>query len=111
MLNQNFDVEIQRADSYDQAIQMATATPFDLILINRLLDADGSPGMPILKQLKSDVSTAKIPVMLVSNYTEAQQAAVQAGAIPGFGKATLGQPATIENLRSVLSSRIRPALD
>jgi CheY-like chemotaxis protein len=102
-LSKHFDVEIQQAHSRKEAVEMAAAAPFDLILINRLLDADGSPGMPILQQLKSDPATTEVPVMLVSNYADAQEAAVKAGAAPGFGKAALGQPATIEALAAYLS--------
>ena len=43
--------------------------------------------------------------MLVSNYADAQQAAVAAGAIEGFGKAELGADETEEKLRAVLESR------
>ena len=40
--------------------------------------------------------------MLVSNYSEHQQTAVEAGAIEGFGKAQLDAPATQEKLARVL---------
>ena len=40
-LGKIFDIEIQRAHSHDEAIKLAMATPFNLVLINRLLDADG----------------------------------------------------------------------
>jgi len=44
-------------------------------------------------------------VMLVSNYEDAQKEAVAAGALAGFGKASLGRPAMIESLRSVLGDK------
>lgn len=102
-LNQNFDVEVQGADTCDEAIKMAVETVFDLIMINRLLDADGSPGMEVLQNLKSNAATANVPVMLVSNFADAQKAAIQAGAEPGFGKAALNQSATIEALHAFLA--------
>jgi hypothetical protein len=40
--------------------------------------------------------------MLVSNHEDAQREAVQAGALPGFGKASLGQPAMIARLKGGL---------
>ena len=102
-LSENFDVEVFSADSFNDAVQMATESPFDLILINRLLDTDQSPGMKILQRLKTDAPTADVPVMLVSNYADAQDEAVKAGAVPGFGKAALSQPATLETLSAYLA--------
>lgn len=102
-LEQNFDVEIHRAHSHDEAIKLALDTPFDLILINRLLDADGTPGMDILSTLKTNPSTAEVPVMVVSNYDDAQQAAVAGGAVEGFGKAALDAEETKELLVKFLA--------
>jgi len=39
---------------------------------------------------------------LVSNYTDAQAQAVQAGAEPGFGKSSLGQPQMLDRVRAFL---------
>lgn len=102
-LGKNFDVEIQRAHSHDEALKLATDTPFDLVLINRLLDADGSPAMDVLNELKATPATAEIPVMVVSNFEDAQKTAVQAGAVQGFGKAALDSNETKELLAQYLS--------
>ena len=40
--------------------------------------------------------------MLVSNYADAQSAAVDAGAVRGFGKSQLGEPDTVKNLKIYL---------
>ncbi len=98
VLNEHFDVHIEQAHSRSEALRKARAGSFDLILVNRLLDADGDSGMEIIEALKSDESTATVPVMLVSNFSDAQQTATAAGAVPGFGKASLDEPATIEAL-------------
>ncbi len=102
-LGEHFDIEIQRAHSHDEAIKLALETPFDLVLINRLLDADGSPAMNVLKSLKGSPSTAKIPVMVVSNFEDAQTAAVEAGAVQGFGKAALDT----EQTKTLLAEYLR----
>lgn len=102
-LGQHFDVEIHRAHSHDEAVKLAMDTTFDLILINRLLDADGSPGMDVLSSLKTKPSTAETPVMVVSNYDDAQKSAVEAGAVQGFGKAALGADETKELLAKYLA--------
>lgn len=101
-LTKNFEVEIQRAHSHDQALKLASATPFDLVLINRLLDADGTSAMDVLQSLKTEPATAEIPVMVVSNYADAQQAAVESGAVQGFGKAALDSEETKTRLAKYL---------
>ncbi len=40
--------------------------------------------------------------MLLSNFPQYQEAAVAAGAEPGFGKAELDRPETLERLRRFL---------
>ena len=102
-LKTNFDVEISQAHSFDEAIALAGESSWDLVLINRLLDADQSSGMEILKSLKSNEVTAAIPVMLVSNFEDAQKAAVDAGAEAGFGKANLDAETTLESLGKFLN--------
>jgi len=94
LLTRNFDVNVQRAQSHQQAITMAKDLQPALILINRLYDADGSEGMKTLAAIKADDATAAIPVMIISNYADAQQAAVAAGAVQGFGKSSLNTPET-----------------
>ena len=97
-----FDVEIHRAHSRDEALKLAIDTPFDLVLVNRLLDADGSAAMEVLSTLKTTSSTAGIPVMIVSNYQSAQQSAIDAGAVQGFGKSALQSGETKELLAHYL---------
>jgi len=43
-----------------------------------------------------------VKAMLVSNYPEAQAAAVAEGALPGFGKREIGTPRVGELLREAL---------
>ena len=91
------------ADLADEALRLIAAQPLDLVLINRVLDADGSDGMEILRSIRQQAAYAAVPVMLVSNYAEWQTKAVAAGALPGFGKAELNRPETREKLAAVLS--------
>ena len=98
ILQQHFDVEVDRSHSHDEAIKSALDTPYDLILINRILDADATAGMDILSSLKTQPSTAETPVMIVSNYQETQDEAVARGAVAGFGKSSLDSEETIAKL-------------
>ncbi|RMH12176.1 MAG: hypothetical protein D6695_07440 [Planctomycetota bacterium] len=58
-----------------------------LALINRVLDGQfgTDSGIELIRSLTRRGVSMKL--MLVSNYPEAQAEAVQAGALPGFGKA------------------------
>jgi two-component system chemotaxis response regulator CheY len=73
------------------------------VLINRKLDADYSDGIEILKLIKADATVADVPVMIVTNYPEHQDAAIAAGGIRGFGKLEYDRPETKERLAAVLN--------
>ncbi len=103
LLKKNFQVEVHRSHSHDEAIQAASKTTYDLVLVNRLLDADGTPGMEILASLKKSPSTADVPVMIVSNFQETQDEAVAHGAVAGFGKAELDSEETLSKLAQYLT--------
>ena len=95
--------EVAKADTAGQTLNMLRESKFDLVFINRKLDIDYSDGIEILKQIKAEEALAAIPVMLVTNYAEHQDAAVAAGALRGFGKLELAKPATQQKLESILA--------
>lgn len=75
----------------------------DLILFNRVLDY-GFPspkGVDLISQLRAWHPDLKM--ILVSNYDDAQAAAVAAGARPGFGKREIGSPRVKQLLQAALS--------
>ncbi len=99
MLRQHFEADVHPVDNIEDAMEHLRTTPVDLVLVNRVFDADGTSGMELIKQIRADNTLPAIPVMLVSNYEDAQRDAVAAGAVPGFGKAALGQPAMLSVVR------------
>ena len=100
-LTTHFDCAIVQCHGAEDTLAELARRPFDLVLVNRKLDRDYSDGLEIIRQLKQ--SAAKdIPVMLVTNYPEHQDAAVAEGAARGFGKLEYDQPETLEKLRAVL---------
>lgn len=102
MLTSHFDVRIERVMHVSEALTALARQPFALVLVNRQIFADGSPGMPLIEHMHSDPNLKETPVMLVSNYADAQAAAVTAGARPGFGKASLNTTETIRKLAEFL---------
>jgi two-component system chemotaxis response regulator CheY len=101
-LKKTFDIEVVAVDSHEQALEKCRQEPFALVLINRIFDADGSSGLELIKQMKADPQTQQTPVMLVSNYDDAQAEAVDAGAALGFGKGELGERSVIERVEAYL---------
>ncbi len=74
----------------------------DLLLVNRELTYGFADelGVELIKRLRPKYPNTKM--MLVSNYAEAQQKAVAAGALRGFGKRELGSPRVAGLLREAL---------
>jgi hypothetical protein len=83
----------------------------DLVLLNRELGwgFDQPLGVDVIKLLGRAYPQTKF--MLVSNYADAQAAAIAAGAVPGFGKREIGQPRVGQLIRDALgvASPAKPA--
>lgn len=101
-LRASYGAEVAAADSAGAALASLRAGEFDLVLVNRVLDADGSRGVDLIRAIKADPELARIPVMLVSNYAEAQAEARELGALAGFGKGEIGAGRPIRPLVEAL---------
>ena len=101
----DFEVEVDQAHSIAEAEQMLAKKVYDLVTVNRIIDRDGSEGMDLIRFIKSNTATKFVPVMLVSNHTEHQEAAQKAGAEPGFGKRQLRDPATRQLLEKYFTGQ------
>lgn len=102
MLRESFDVEILSADQWSDALDILQSRGVDLVLVNRKLDIDYSDGLEIIRRMKSDPRWSTIPVMLITNYAEHQEAAVAIGAEYGFGKLELRTSQTRARLERCL---------
>ncbi len=99
-LREHFGARVIRADTAGEALRLLETERFDLILVNRVFDADGSSGLELLRTVRDRPQPA--PVMLVSNFADAQRQAVEAGGAAGFGKAMLGRPDMLACVRPFL---------
>ena len=97
-----FGVETTAAATLSEAQRAIASAGPALVLVNRKLDIDGGDGLDIIRRLQADEATKDVPVMLVSNYPDAQAEAGTLGAAPGFGKQELSDPATLDKLRPFL---------
>jgi two-component system chemotaxis response regulator CheY len=101
VIREQFDADVVPADSADEAFAELRSGDYDLVLANRVFDLGGS-GLEFIAQLKADDAIKDVPVMLVSNYPDAQAEAAARGALPGFGKAALRDPDTLRKLSAAL---------
>jgi CheY-like chemotaxis protein len=106
-LRQAFSAEVEPAETHDQALKLLREQPgrYALVLVNRVSDRDREPGVELIRALRADPDLARLPVMLVSNFAQAQAEAQAAGALPGFGKAELATARSIAELSTVLQPR------
>ena len=83
-------------------LRQLIAEGVDLLLVNRLLEGgfEADEGVELIRQLRAEHPELKL--MLVSNYDDAQSAAAQAGALPGFGKREIGSPRVKQLLQNAL---------
>lgn len=102
LIETQFDAQIVQTHQLDDTLAAMRRQSFALVLINRKLDIDYSDGLDILQAIKHDETLRATPVMLVTNYAEHQQSAVDAGGEYGFGKAELGHQATLDKLARFL---------
>ena len=89
-------------------LQRVLADGVDLLLLNREMPYgfDANLGVDMIPTLRKAHPNVKI--MLVSNYAEAQAAAIAAGALPGFGKREIGSPRVAELIRGALQEMPAP---
>ena len=95
--------QILMADDQSELNDVLEQAP-DLILFNRELGYgfEDKLGADAIKRLRATHPNLK--TMLVSNYPDAQAAAVANGALPGFGKREIGSPKVIDLLKSALET-------
>jgi hypothetical protein len=95
------DVSFINADD-ESDLNRALVEGVDLVLLNRRLDWGfrTDEGIELIRHLRAQHPNVKL--MLVSNYPEAQDEAVKAGALPGFGKNEMRSSHVTERLRAAL---------
>ena len=98
-------VSVISADDQEELDSAFATGDVELVLINRVLDwgFEAQEGVALVAKLHKKYPHVK--TMLVSNYPDAQQAAVQAGALPGFGKRELSSPRVPELIRAALEAQ------
>jgi DNA-binding NtrC family response regulator len=96
--------QILAADDSAELNELLTTGGVDLLLFNRELPYgfDDTLGVDVIRKLRDKHPGVKM--MLVSNYPDAQAAAVKAGALPGFGKREIGSARVAQIVREALGT-------
>ena len=102
MIKSHFAAEVTPVDDLPETLEQLRANAYDLVLVNRILDRDGSPGLDVIQQIKAAPDLSETPVMMITDFPRHQQSAQDAGALEGFGKQALYAPKTVSKLAAVL---------
>ncbi len=88
----------------DEHLNRVVQEGVDLLLLNRVLEFGFTVdmGVDLIRRFRQNHPALKM--MLVSNYADAQKDAVDAGALPGFGKREIGTPKVTEMLKGALDT-------
>jgi len=102
-LSRQFNCTVEQADGLEETMAALRGGQYALVMVNRKLDRDYSDGMDIIRAIKADALLAELPVMLITNYPDHQDAAEAVGALRGFGKLELDRPETLAKLKPILT--------
>ena len=103
LMTSSFDCVIEQAHGPEDTLNKLRSSDYDLVTINRKLDRDYTDGIEIIKAIKADAEISHVPVMLITNYADHQDAAVELGAERGFGKLEFETPETLAKLQPILA--------
>ena len=96
LLHDRLGAKVDSAATADDARRKLRERDYNLVLVNRVFAADGSSGVDVIEEFTQQ---SEAPVMLVSDRSDAQKAAIERGAVPGFGKAELDDPKTFDLIK------------
>lgn len=100
LIRKRFDAVVDQAHQATDALSLLNSHDYRLATVNRLLDSDGSPGIDVIAQIRARFPS--VPVMMITNFPDHQDAAIAAGAVRGFGKNDLRSNTTVDLLRAYL---------
>lgn len=103
-ITSHFDAVVVQTHGVEDTLKVLRERDIALVTVNRKLDRDYSDGIEVVKMIKADQQAGETPVMLITNYEEHQQAAMEAGCVRGFGKLALRESQTADLLQPYLGS-------
>ena len=101
LIEKNFSVKVTRVKLFMNTVECLEKQNYDLVIINRIGAFDQESAMELIKKIKQD-ERFNVPLMMVTNYKDQMDNAVEKGAVPGYGKDKLHDKDTIELLSKYL---------
>lgn len=99
---EHFQAELTATPDAQSAVKDFAKAAYDLVLVNREFDEDGDSGLEFIRNHIGLFQQANTPIMLVSNYADAQASAVALGCPTGIGKASLGSTAFVKAIQGAV---------
>jgi CheY-like chemotaxis protein len=109
LMQSRFDAVVLQTHGLEDTLELLAHRKIDLVTVNRKLDRDYTDGIEVIRGIKADPRFAEVPVMLITNYEEYQAEAIAAGAVKGFGKLSVSDPATVALLKPILAPTGSPS--
>ncbi len=97
LLEKNFSAKVTSVKPLKETIEYLEKQNYDLVIINRIGAFDQENGLELIKTIIQE-GRSKVPLMMVTNYKDQMDKAVEIGAVPGYGKDKLQDKETIELL-------------
>ncbi len=101
LLEKEFSTNVTRVKLLKKAIEHLEKRDYDLVIINRIGAFDQESGLELIEKIKED-GRFQVPLMMVTNYKDQMDIAIEKGAVPGYGKDKLHDKETIGLLSKYL---------
>ncbi len=101
LIEKNFSAKVTREKQLKNTIECLDKQDYDLVIINRIGAFDQESGLELIEKIKED-GHFQSPLMMVTNYKDQMDKAVEKGAVPGYGKDKLHDKDTMELLSKYL---------
>ncbi len=101
LIEKNFSAAVTRVKLLKDTKGHLEQKNYDLVIINRIGAFDSESGLELIKEIKKGDSDQP-PLMMVTNYQEQMDSAVENGAVLGYGKERLHDKETINILSKYL---------
>ena len=101
LLEKEFSTNVTRVKLLKKAIEHLEKRNYDLVIINRIGAFDQESGLELIEKIKED-GRFQVPLMMVTNYKDQMDIAIEKGAVPGYGKDKLHDKETIGLLSKYL---------
>ncbi len=94
LIEKRFSAKVTRVKLLKKTIEYLDKQDYNLVIINRIGAFDQENGLELIKTIKQD-GRFKAPLMMVTNYKDQMDKAVEIGAVPGYGKDKLHDKETL----------------